>query len=159
MASGACDPAPALPAAVLFACTLNRVRSPMAAALLRRRVGRQVFVDSCGLEAGVDADGFADACLRELGLNLDGHVAKRFADLQDGSFDIIVALSPEAHAAAVAFARCLAAEVLYWPMPDPTAEAGSREQRLAAYRAVRDDLDRRLLARFRPPVDAGAASG
>ena len=159
MAPGAHQAAPALPAAVLFACTLNRVRSPMAAALLRRRFGGRVFVDSCGLEAGETPDAFADACLRELGLDLEGHAAKRFDDLQDGSFDLIVALSPEARDAAAAFARCLAAEVLYWPMPDPTHETGSREQRLAAYRAVRDELDRRLLSRFGPGVDAAGASG
>ena len=146
-------PPDAPPAAVLFACTLNRVRSPMAAALMRRRWGGQVHVDSCGLEpGGEELDPFADAALRELGLGLDGHRSKTFADLQDGSFDLIVALSPEAHAVAERFARVLAAEVLYWPMPDPTAETiGGRDQRLAAYRRVRDELDRRLLERFGLP--------
>lgn len=149
------DAAGPLPAAVLFACTLNRVRSPMAAALMRRRWGDRVHVDSCGLAAGEGVDPFADVVMRELDLSLEAHRPKAFADLEDGSFDLIVALSPEAHDAAAEFARCLAAEVLYWPMPDPTAPdvAETREQRLLAYRAVRDELDRRLIDRFGPPAD------
>ena len=57
-------------------------------------------------------------------------------------------LSPEAQHKAVELTRTAATEVEYWPTIDPTAVEGSREQRLAAYRAVRDQLLDRLKQRF-----------
>ena len=136
------------PGAVLFACTSNRVRSPIAAALLRRRLAGRVYVDSCGLDPGGEVDPFATAVLDELGLDLCGHRSKGFDELEDGSFDLVISLSPEAHHRAIEFTRHLAAEVEYWPTADPTTQAGSRAQRLDAYRAVRDALAGRLAARF-----------
>jgi protein-tyrosine-phosphatase len=59
-----------------------------------------------------------------------------------------VTLSPEAHHKALELTRTIAAEVEYWPTPDPTATEGTREQRLAAYREVRDQLTARIKERF-----------
>ena len=134
----------ALPGAVLFACTQNKVRSPLAAALLRLRHGREVFVDSCGLKPAEEVDPFAAAVADELGADLSQHHPKGFDDLEDGSFDLIVSLSPEAHHRALEFARHLACAVVYWPTLDPTAVEGSREQRVDAYRQTRDGLIRRI---------------
>ena len=136
------------PGAVLFACTQNRVRSPMAAALMRRRFARTTFVDSCGLKPGDEIDPFAAAVLDELGLDAAAHHPKGFGDLEDTSFDVVVTLSPEAHHRALEWTRHMACEVEYWPTLDPTVAEGSREQRLEVYRQVRDGLDRRILARF-----------
>ena len=136
------------PDAVLFACTLNRVRSPMAAALMRMRFGRSTFVDSCGLKPADEVDPFAAAAMEELGADISAHAPKGFDHLEDASFDLIVTLSPEAHHRALEFARHLACEVEYWPTFDPTLADGSREQRLDAYRQVRDKLDARMLDRF-----------
>lgn len=130
----------------------------MAAALAHLRWGGAVYADSCGLHAGEDLDPFADAVLREVGAALGAHRPKTFADLHDGSFDLVVALSPEAFAPAQAFARGLACEVVAWPTPDPTLEAGSREQRLGAYRAVRDGIDRRLSERLGERATSRSAS-
>jgi protein-tyrosine-phosphatase len=145
------------PAAVLFACNLNRVRSPMAEALLKRLVGDQVFVDSCGLRQPADpadesdpdaVDPFAQAVMAELGCDLAGHRAKTFEDLEDTSFDLVVSLTPEAQHRAVEMARGRATEIEYWPVFDPTLAEGSRETRLAAYREVRDALAAKIAARF-----------
>ena len=136
------------PGAVLFACTQNRVRSPMAAALMRRRYGRSTFVDSCGLKPGEEIDPFAAAVLDELGLDAVAHRPKGFADLEDGSFDVVVTLSPEAHHRALEWTRHMACEVEYWPTHDPTVAEGSRDRRLDTYRQVRDGLDARILQRF-----------
>ena len=136
------------PPAVLFACNLNRVRSPMAACLLRRRWGSRVFVDSCGLTPAEGIDPFVVAVMQELGLDLSGHTPKTFDVLEDGSFDLVISLSEEAHHQAAALSRTRAVELEHWPTPDPTLETGSREQRLAAYRRVRDALAERLRARF-----------
>jgi protein-tyrosine-phosphatase len=140
-----------LPAAVLFTCNLNLVRSPMAAALMRRMWGTRVFVDSCGLRAADEADGFVLAVMNELGQDLSAHAPKSFDDLEDGSFDLVISLTPEAHHRAVEFGRARSTEVEYWPTVDPTLEQGSRDQRLQAYRRVRDELQGRLLDRFGDP--------
>jgi protein-tyrosine-phosphatase len=136
-----------LPGAALFACTLNSVRSPMAAAIMRHRFGRFVYVESAGARAG-ELDPMAVEVMEELGIEIGKHKPKRFEDLEDASFDLIVTLSPEAHHKAMELTRTMAVDVEYWPTMDPTAIEGSREQRLAAYRAVRDELVRRIAARF-----------
>lgn len=120
----------------------------MAAAAMRRRFGGRVYVDSCGLKAADEVDPFCVAVMEEVGADLRDHAPKRFEALEDGSFDVIVSLSPEAHHRALEFARHAATEVVYWPTHDPTLAEGSREARMAAYRTVRDGLDRRILDHF-----------
>lgn len=146
---------PAAVGAVLFACTMNRVRSPMAAALLRQRWGQRVFVDSCGLRAGPDPDPFMEQVMDEIGIDLTDHRSKTFDDLEDGSFDVVISLAPEAQHRAVELSRGRAVELVYWPTPDPTVIEGSRDQRLDAYRRVRDGLERRILERFPRPSTFG----
>ncbi len=141
------DPA-SPPASVLFACNMNRVRSPMAAALLQRRLGGRVFVDSCGLSEGEGIDPFVVAAMAEVGVDLSDQAPKTFGALAADSFDLIVSLTPEAHERALAIARGRAVEVELWPTADPTTEGGSRAQRLDAYRRIRDDINRRIAARF-----------
>ena len=138
----------ALPDAVLFACNLNRVRSPMAAALMRRRWGDRVYVDSCGLTAAETPDPFAVAVMQEIGLDLSAHVPKSFDTLGDGSFDLVVSLTAQAHARAERLARGRAMEALHWPVEDPTEGEGSRTEKLGVYRRVRDALERRITERF-----------
>ena len=140
-----------LPGAVLFACNLNQVRSPIAAALMKQAFGDRVFVDSCGIVPRGEVDPFVTAVLSEIGWDNGRHDAQAFDDLEDGSFDMVVCLTPEALARAEAMARGRAMDVEYWPTDDPTTEGGSREQRLEAYRAVREALRRRILARFGSP--------
>lgn len=140
----------ALPPSVLFACSQNSVRSPMAEGLAKRLYGRAIYIDSVGVRAS-DVDGFATAALDELGIDLHRHHAKTFDDIDPSSFDLIVTLSPEAHHRALEFTRGTAAEVEYWPVPDPSAVEGSREARLDAYRQTRDLILARLKTRFGNP--------
>ncbi|MEX0923384.1 MAG: arsenate reductase ArsC [Rhodovibrionaceae bacterium] len=137
-----------LPGAVLFACTHNSVRSPMAEGLLKRLLGHKVFVDSVGVRDG-EVDGFAVAVMRELDIDISKHHAKTFDQLEDTSFDLIVSLSPEAQHSAVELTRTMACDVEYWRIMDPGIVEGSREEQLKAYRDVRDELRRRIEARFR----------
>lgn len=136
-----------LPGAVLFACTLNAVRSPMAAALMRHLYGRFTYVESAGVRMGA-LDPLAVKVMDEIGIEIGAHKPRRFEDLEDASFDLVVTLSPEAHHKAMELTRTAAMEVEYWPTLDPTAYEGSREQNLDAYRQVRDELMRRIRARF-----------
>jgi len=138
------------PAAVLFACNFNRVRSPMAEALLRRLAPGRIYVDSCGLRIA-DAspvDPFVETVMAEIACDLSGHAPKTFDQLDDASFDLVVSFTPEAQHRAVEMTRGRAAEIEYWPIYDPTQVEGSRESRLAAYREVRDALAARIASRF-----------
>lgn len=138
-----------LPGAALFVCTQNSVRSPMAAAIYRHLAGRRAYVQSAGVKAG-EADPFAVAVMAEIGIDVSAHQPHALRDLHDASFDLVVTLSPEAHHHALELARTMAFDVEYWPIPDATAMhgAGNREQTLAAYRAVRDLLFRKMKQRF-----------
>lgn len=136
-----------LPGAVLFACSHNAIRSPMAAGLMRHFYGHKVFVDSCGVRPG-ETDPFVAAVMDEIGIDLARHRPQGFDDLEDSSFDIVISLSPEAHHRALEMTRTQAIQAEYWPTLDPSIAGGSREQILDAYRAVRDGLMRRLKARF-----------
>jgi len=138
------------PQAVLFACGLNSVRSPMAESLLQRMFPKSLYVRSAGVRKG-KLDPFAVAVMAELGQDISGHKPMTFEELEDWeglNFDLIVTLSPEAHHKALELTRTIAAEVEYWPTPDPTAIEGTREQRLAAYREVREQLTERIKNRF-----------
>ena len=143
-----------LPGSVLFACTLNAIRSPMAAAILKFFHGRRIYVDSVGVRAG-EPDLFVSEVLDEVGITLKGHVTQDFDQLQDDFFDVVVSLSPEAHHRAVEFMRDAAVEVEFCRMPDPSLVTGNREQRLDAYRALRDQLMERIYRRF-PPAGSPA---
>lgn len=138
---------PKRPHSVLFACTQNAVRSPIAEAYLKYLFGKQVYVDSVGVRKS-EIDGFAVAVMDELGLDLKGHKSKTFDDLEDSSFDLVVTLSPEAHHKALEWTRHMAADVEYWPTFDATAVEGDRETRLEAYRGVRDGIVKRIEERF-----------
>ncbi len=143
------------PGSVLFICTYNAVRSPMAAAFLRHLHGSRIFVASAGVREADMADGFMQAVMAELGLDLSKHRPTTLEDLDDENFDLIVSLSPEAHHRALEFTRTLAVDVQYWPTEDPTVAEGSREERLAAYRHVRDRIHRRVLDAFPPQGGSG----
>ncbi len=143
-----------LPGSVLFACTMNAIRSPMAAAILKFFHDRRIYVDSVGVRAG-DPDPLVTEVLDEVGIPLKGHVTQDFAQLEDDFFDIVVSLSPEAHHRAVEFMRDAAVEVEFWRMPDPSLVEGNRTQRLDAYRGLRDTLMERIYRRF-PPAGSPA---
>lgn len=136
-----------LPSAVLFACTMNAVRSPMAEAILKYLHGRHIYVDSVGARRG-ELDPFAVAVMDEIGIDLSRHKPKTFENLEDSSFDLVVSLSPEAQHKAVEMTRVTACDVEFWNTFDPTIVEGSREVRLDAYRKVRDELMRRIKERF-----------
>ena len=149
----AAPPAKGRPQAVLFACGWNAVRSPMAAALCKHLFGKSIYVGSAGVRRG-ELDPFAVAAMQEIDVDMSKHRPITFEELEEWeglNFDLIVTLAPEAHHRALELTRTLAADVEYWPMPDPTAVDGSREQRLDAYRDVREQLDKRIRERFGVP--------
>jgi len=138
------------PHSVLFACGMNAVRSPMAAAIAQQMFGQSLHVVSAGVQKG-ELDPFAVAAMDEIGIDISRHKPVTFEEVEDLeglNFDLIVTLAPPAHHKALELTRVHAAEVEYWPTFDPTSVEGSREQRLDAYRVVRDELMKQIRARF-----------
>jgi protein-tyrosine-phosphatase len=135
------------PSAVLFSCTMNSVRSPMAEAIFKYLHGHHVYVDSVGVRLG-ELDGFAVSVMDEIGIELSRHRPKTFDDLEDSSYDLVISLSPEAQHKSVEMTRVMACEVEFWNTFDPSVIEGNRETRLNAYRQVRDQLMERIKARF-----------
>jgi protein-tyrosine-phosphatase len=136
------------PQSVLFVCSSNAIRSVLAEAIARHYFGRSIYVDSAGVRPG-GRDEFVTAVLEEIGL--DGrtrHRPKSLDDLEESGFDLIITLSPQAHHAALEWARGMAIAVEYWPTSDPSLQEGSREQKLDAYRAVRDGLKTQIRNRL-----------
>jgi protein-tyrosine-phosphatase len=140
---------PALPVtSVLFTCTYNMIRSPMAAAIMRFYHGQKIYVDSAGVRDVACVDPFACVAMDEAGIDIKKHRCKTFDDLEDTNFDLIITLSPEAHHRAMELTRTMACEVEFWNTFDPTVVTGNRETMLDAYRQVRDTLEDRIMARF-----------
>ena len=124
---------------LLFVCSENALRSPMAEAMVKAADGDRVYVDSVGIRQGT-LDPLAVAVMEEIGIDISGHAPKLLDDMIATSFDIIVTLTPQAQHQAVELTRASACEVIYWRTLDPSMVEGSRELRLAAYREVRDAL-------------------
>ena len=144
---------PPRPLAVLFACGQNSVRSPIAAGLFGQMFGPAIYVSSAGVRKG-ELDPFAVTAMAEIGLDISKHKPITFEELDEWeglNFDLIITLAPEAHHRALELTRTSGVDVEYWPTADPTVTEGSREQRLDAYRQIRDQLFQRIRQRFSRP--------
>jgi protein-tyrosine-phosphatase len=136
---------------VLFVCSQNAVRSPMAEALANHYFGRSLYIRSAGVHHG-EPDGFTAAALDDIGIDIGRHKPRSLEEMQEYEglgFDLIITLSPDAHHAALELTRTQAVLVEYWPVPDATITQGSREQRLDAYRDVRDLLTLKIKQRLK----------
>jgi protein-tyrosine-phosphatase len=135
------------PKSILFMCGQNAIRSPMAEIMTRALLPKDVFVASAGILTGT-RDPFVEVVLNEKNLTLGKQIPQTLDELEDAFFDLIVTLSPEAHHAALELTRTMPVEVEYWPTFDPSGEGETREQKIDAYRSVRNALEARIQARF-----------
>ncbi len=142
---------------VLFVCSMNSVRSPMAAALARKYFPSELIARSAGVRSG-QVDRFVHDVMEEIGIDMSVHTPHTMDELVATSFDLIVTLSEEAPAAVDA-KNYEAGARLHWDVSDPTLEEGNREQRLDAYRALREDLTRRIKVELPKALTASQANG
>ena len=142
--------------AVLFLCSHNSARSQMAEALLRREAPERFDIYSGGLRPQ-EIHPLTLRVLEEVGIDTSGLHSK---DL--GSFLGKVAIHHAVIVCEVAHADCprlhpFALQQLYWPFPDPVSVEGTEEERLAAFREVRDAIAERIRQWLAELPDRGAA--
>lgn len=139
------------PGSVLFLCTRNAIRSPLAEGLMKdelSRAGRRgIFVASAGLYP-TDIDGFVISVLAEQGVDMHRHQSRPFDVHSDGGYDLIIALSKQAEGEALDAMRAQATEVESWDVLDPSLVDGTRDMKLDAYRETRDQIRARIIERF-----------
>ena len=128
---------------VLILCTGNSARSQMAEGLWRHEAGDRFEVFSAGTKP-TQVRPEAVAVMREIGIDISGHRSKSVDEFTGQPFDYVITVCGNADAACPAFPG--AAKRLHWPFEDPAAVEGSEEQRQHAFREVRDQLHRRIVA-------------
>jgi uncharacterized protein (UPF0262 family)/protein-tyrosine-phosphatase len=140
--------------AVLFVCSMNSVRSPIAAALARKFFPGRLIARSAGVRSG-KADGFVHEVMEEIGIDMSVHTPHTMDELAATHFDMVVTLSPDAKAAVARGGLDMNASE-HWPMPDPTLIEANREAMLSAYRTLRDSLQIKVRERLEPLVAGGS---
>jgi arsenate reductase len=129
---------------VLILCTGNSARSQMAEGLLRHDAGDRFEVFSAGTHPMRVRDE-AIAAMREVGIDISAHRSKNVDEFAGQQFDYVLTVCDNARENCPFFPG----RTIHRSFDDPAAVQGSPEQRLAAFRRVRDEL-RRYLAEFPP---------
>jgi arsenate reductase len=145
-----------LPHSVLFCCDHNAIRSPMAEGIMKKFYGQECYVQSVGVKADMEIDGFTIAVCDEINVELSRHRSRSFDEMEDwgddlSGFDLVIALSPASQRRALELTRFFHLDVEYWPIMDPTGMAEGREAKLAAFRRTRDQIVARMIDRFGQP--------
>lgn len=146
-----------LPQSVLFCCDHNAVRSPMAEGIMKKFYGMDCYIQSVGVKNDLEIDGFAISVCSEMNVELSRHRSRSFDEMEEwgddlSSFDLVLALSPASQRRALELTRFFHLEVEYWPILDPTGIGETRDAKLVSYRAARDMIADRLIARFGAPL-------
>ena len=136
-----------LPNSILFVCSLNSIRSPMAEGLTKDKYGKDVYVQSCGVSTG-ELNELMVAVMREKDIDMSGHLSKSLDDMGDSSFDLAIACSEELGGSVMAFFDDSDTVVEVWPTPDPTAGAQDVRAMMDNYRSVRSFLEARIQRKF-----------
>jgi len=134
-------PTAAPPQRILFLCTHNSARSQMAEGLLRARGGGRFEAFSAGTEA-TEVRPLAIRAMDEVGVDIRDQSSKRLDVYLAEPFDAVVTVCDNAREACPVFPG--ARRTLHWSFDDPSAAAGSDEERLAVFRRVRDEIDVRV---------------
>lgn len=142
---------------VLFLCKWNRARSQMAEAFLARAAGDRFDVYSAGLGAD-PVHPLTVQVMAERGIDLGGRLAKGVKEyLGKMTFAYIITVCDAAEPGCPTFPGLLSVR-LSWPFPDPLDVTGTEEERLVAFREVRDAIEARVLSWLEEPDRAPAGS-
>jgi len=127
---------------ILVVCTGNSARSQMAEGLLRHEGGDRFEVFSAGTKP-TQVRPEAIAAMREIGIDISHHRSKSVDEFFGQPLEFVITVCDSAKETCPVFPGN--AKRLHWPFPDPAAVKGSEEERLAAFRAVRDQIHGRIL--------------
>lgn len=124
---------------------------------MKKFYGTDTYVQSVGVKADLEIDGFAIAVCQEIGVELSRHRSRSFEQLEQwgdalSSFDLIVALTPTSLDTAQKLTSVFHLEVDYWPIFDPSGQGENREAKLDAYRKARDQIIEKLIQRWGPAL-------
>jgi arsenate reductase (thioredoxin) len=134
---------------VLFLCTHNAARSQMAEGLLRALAGDRFEVASAGTEQ-TRVHPLAVRAMGELGIDIAGHASKTLDRFLGEPWDHVITVCDSANEACPVFPG--AARRVHWSFDDPSRAAGSEDERLVAFRRVRDEIAARLRAWLDTPA-------
>lgn len=126
---------------VLVLCTGNSARSQMAEALLRHLAGDAVEVASAGTQPSI-VHPLAVRAMAERGVDISAQRSKHLDEMTDRAFDWVITVCDNAAESCPVFPG--ATRRLHWSFPDPAAAEGDEDQRLDAFRRVRDALEERF---------------
>ena len=126
---------------VLFLCTHNSARSQMAEGLLRNLAGEQFEVFSAGTER-TRVQPLAIDAMCEIGIDITGHRSKTLDEFAGRNFDCVITVCDRANESCPIFPG--GTERIHWSFDDPTAVTGTEEQKLRAFRTVRNAIQQRL---------------
>lgn len=133
----------AAPRHVLFLCVANSARSQMAEGIARSLAPPGVKVSSAG-SAPSRLNPLAVRALAEIGIDIAGQRSKHVDEIPPGDVDVVVTLCAE-EVCPVFLGKALR---VHWGLPDPAGAGGTEEERLRAFRDVRNELRRRLSPAF-----------
>lgn len=134
------------PRHVLFVCVTNSGRSQIAVAIARALAPPDVMVSSAGARP-TSVHPLAIEALADVGIDVRGSLSRSLDEIPSDGVDVVITLCADDVGASFP-GKALR---VHWPLPDPTAVTGSDANRLEAFRAVRDEIMRRLTVVFGPP--------
>ncbi|HEY2093965.1 MAG TPA: arsenate reductase ArsC [Thermoanaerobaculia bacterium] len=126
---------------VLFLCTHNSARSQMAEGLLREMAGDQFEAFSAGTEA-TRVHPLAIAAMRDIGVDISSQRSKTLGELAGQHFDYVITVCDRANETCPLFPN--GTQRIHWSFDDPSKATGTDEERLSAFRSVRDGIQQRL---------------
>jgi arsenate reductase len=138
--------------AILLLCVANSSRSQMAEGFARLMAPAGTEVYSAGSEPTV-VNPLAVQAMREVGIDISSHRSKCVDEIDKDRIGTVITLCAEE----VCPIFPGPVERLHWPFPDPAAASGSEEERLAAFRRVRDQIRSKLEEFFRHEAQRSVA--
>jgi protein-tyrosine-phosphatase/DNA-binding transcriptional ArsR family regulator len=134
---------PATGPAVLFACTGNSARSPIAEALLRHRTNGQVEVTSAGSHPKPRIHPDAVQVLREQhGIDISGQRPRHLDALLGLRFDYVISLCDKVREVCPDFGD--QPRLVHWSIPDPAAASGPGPVGHPAFVRTAAEIDTRI---------------
>ena len=126
---------------ILIVCTGNSARSQMAEGLFRHEGGDRFEVFSAGTKP-THVRPEAIAALKEIGIDISGQRSKAVDEFIGQPLDLVITVCDSARETCPVFPGSV--KRLHWPFEDPAAVSGSDEERLAAFRRIRDQIQDRI---------------